>query len=480
MENKINETYLYLIWALISGDRMPIEEVMRYIATNEIKWIDLQFFDIDGVLHKTTVSNKELEEGIFTKGIAAANLKEVFGTDDQGETILRPDPDTMARLPWEPSSVRLLSDVMTAISNEHYLKDSRYVIERVETNLEAVGVKNARVGAEFEFYIFDAATVDRATSERGTGTLLESREAFWSQNVLAATKGTKGAYSAQPYDTLYPARTQLSETLEENFGFAVDGHRHGRGQAGQQSIDLHEYSPKTAADAFSTVKFVLRNLVNAVNAATTFMPYAIEGEKGSMMNISTSLWKAADNNVFYDANDSYAQLSQTGRYFVGGLLEHAAALMLFTAPISNSYKKLAADPKVLGWSKDNSKAIVQVPQMKKNNKESKRVVFTGADPSINPYLAYAAVLAAGLDGIKSKNDPGDPVEEGKEETKKRKWAELPTTLYESIEALGNDPKFIKGVISSELLDAYIDKKLLDHRESLKSVSAWETKKYFNV
>ncbi len=457
---------------------MAAEDVLKYIATNEIKWIDLQFFDVAGFLNKTSISNRDVEEYIFSKGVAAANLEEIFGKSEEGELTLLPDDETMARLPWEPSTIRLLCNIITSGKGERYLKDSRYIVERAETNLEALGIKTSRVGANVEFYLLDTTTVDRTAQGRGSGTIMDSRESYWSPSPLSSIETNK--YPAQPYDSMYAARVQVGETLEENFGYMLDAHRHGKGRTAQQSIDMHEYPLKNAADALSTLKFVVRNLVNAVNAASTFMPYPLEGEKGSSLSLSISLWKTSDNNIFYDGADSYAQVSQNGRYFIGGLLEHAASLCLFTMPTANSYKKLAADPMTVAWSKINKKAIVNVPFTRKNYKEGKRVVFNGCDPSVNSYVAYAAVMAAGLDGIKNKTDPGDPVDEEGEEAKKRKWNPLPTSLYGALEAFESDPKYIKGVIPQEFLEDYLDMKITEHQQSMKSISPWEFFKYWNV
>lgn len=454
-----------------------VDEVLKFIATNEIRWIDLQFFDIKGELHRVTVSHNDMDEAVFTKGITVGDLTEIFGKPEQGELILLPDPETVARLPWETSTIRLICDVMVAISGEHFLKDSRYPIERVEKNLEAIGVKSARIGTDIEFYVFDTATTDRTTVGRGAGTLLDSREAYWSPSALSSHR--KGAYVAQPYDSMYPARIQLAETMEDAFGYAVESHSHGRSQTAQQYISIKELSLKPAADALATAKFVVKNLANATNSAATFMPYPVEGEKGSALSIHQSLWKVADNNIFYDSSDEYAQLSQTGRYYIGGLLEHAPALSLFTLPTANSYKRLSVDPKVIGWSKSEKRAAVQVPFTKKNVKEKRRIVYAAADSAAHPYISIAAVIAAGIDGVKNKIEPGDPLDE-EEGKKKRKQTALPASLYNAIEAFESDPKFIKGVIPPELLAGYIELKLSEHKEWQRSVSAWELERYWNV
>ena len=456
---------------------MSADEVLKYIATNEIRWVDLQFFDLAGRLHKTTVSNKDIDEYAFTKGTYAANLSEIFGPSPQGELLLLPDANSLARMPWEPSSIRLMCDIVVAGTGERFLKDSRYVAQRAQTNLEALGVKASRIGLTTEFYIMDSATMDRTTKGRGTTMVMDSRESYWSPSPLSTAKS--GAYLSQPYDSMYAARVQVAETLEDHFGVIIDAHRHGKGKTSQQSIDLHEQNLMSIADGFVTLKFVVRNLANAVNAATTFMPYPIEGESGSSLSVSMSLWKTGENNVFYEGTDEYAQVSQIGRYFIGGLLEHAAALSLFTMPTANSYKRLSINPKIVAWSKTNKSALVEVPHVRKNDKEGKRIVFTAADPSINSHLALAAIITAGVDGIKRKVDPGDPTDDEKGEVKKRKWEALPTSLYEAIQAFEADPKFVKGVIPTELLENYIDLKVTEFEESQRSLTAWELQEYWN-
>ena len=453
-----------------------IDDVMKYIATNEIRWIDLQFYDIKGQLHRVSVSNRKLEEAVFGNGIYAADLAEVFASGDQGELVLLPDPDTLARLPWEPATVRLICDVVVAVKKERFLKDPRYVAERMETNLSAAGIKNSLVGSEVDCYLFDTATADKTTKGRGTGMIMDSREAKWAPSPLSNEKS--GAYAATPYDSMYSARVQICETMEDSFGMLVDAHRHGKSPTAQQSFELAPRSLKAAGDAVNTLKFITKNLATAVNASATFMPYPVEGERGNAMNIAVSLWKTSDNNVFYDGKEAYGQVSQMGRYFVGGLLEHAAAVCLFTAPTPNSYRRLAAENPKMGWSCADRNAAVFVPNTKRNVKEVKRVVFRASDPAANPYLAFSVVAAAGLDGIKKKADPGDPTEETG--TKKRTEKALPSSLLDSIRALESDNAFLKGVVPTELMGDYLDLKLRQYRESLTGITGQELQKYFNV
>jgi glutamine synthetase len=453
-----------------------IDDVMKYIATNEIRWIDLQFFDIKGQMHRVSVSNRKLEEASFGNGLHAAELDEVFGKSDQGDLVLLPDPDTLARLPWEPATVRLICDVLVAVKKERFLKDPRYVADRMETNLGAAGIKSSLVGSEVDCHIFDTATADKTTRGRGTGVLMDSREAKWGPSPLS-NEGT-GAYTATPHDSMYSARTQISETLEDSFGVLVDSHRHGRSPTAQQTFELGPRSLKAAADAINTLKFITKNLATAVNASATFMPYPVEGERGNSMSIAVSLWKTSEQNVFYEGKEDYGQLSQSGRYFIGGLLEHAPSLSLFVAPTPNSYRRLAVEGFKVGWSVLDKDALVTVPSYKKNIKETKRIVYKGADPAANPYLANALVAAAGLDGIKKKVDPGDPCEE--EGKKKRLEKTLPSSLHEALLALESDNAWLKGVVPAELLGDYIDLKAKQHREAMRGVSGFELQKYFNV
>lgn len=450
---------------------------MKYIATNEIRWIDLQFYDIKGKLHRVSVSNRKLEEASFGNGIYAADLFEVFGNSEQGDLVLMPDPDTLARLPWEPATVRLICDIVVAIKKERFLKDPRYVAERIETNLSAAGIKSTLVGSEVDCYLFDTATADKTTRGRGTGLIMDSREAKWGPSPLS--NENSGAYVATPHDSMYSARAQISETLEDSFGVLVDSHRHGKSPTSQQTFELAPRSLKAAADGVNTLKFITKNLATAVNASATFMPYPVEGERGNSFNVAMSLWKTSEQNLFYEGKENYGQLSQTGRYFIGGLLEHCAALSLFTAPTPNSYRRLATENLKVGWSCADRGALAFVPFTKKNIKEVKRIVYRGADPSANPYLANALVAAAGLDGIKKKADPGDPLEEN-DEKKKRVEKQLPSSLFEAITALQSDTAFLKGVVPTELLGDYLDLKLSQYHESMKGVSGLELQKYFNV
>ncbi len=458
------------------------EEALEFISVNNTKWIDLQFADTSGRMNRTTIHAREFTMDAFSGGIHCGDLKEVFGWNEEGELLLRPDPDTIGRVPWEANTVRFICDVVVAPKFGRFLKDPRYVSERLMVNAKAMGLSDVSISTEMEFYIFDAVSIDKVSPGRGPNYLIDAREAPWNPSPLWNAKN--GAYLGQPYDSLYSARVQVSDVLEDNFRYLVHSHYHGRSPSSQQSVTLRPNPLRIAADAMATTKYVVRNLAFIANSTSTFMPMPICGEKGSSLRIIQSLWKG-DENVFYDPADNYAQLSQNGRYFIGGLLEHASALSIFTTPTTNSYKKLLADPLCIAWGTRNNGAVVRVPFERKNDKYGKSAVYMASDPSVNPYLAYAAVAAAGLDGVKKKSDPGDPVDKdvtrmSSKEMKDAGVDYLPSSILEAISELETDSAFLKGVLSSELLEDYLEKKMEEQKHHNLRTSAYEFEAYYNV
>lgn len=450
-----------------------VEDIMQYITANSVKWVDMQFTDLDGRLNNISVSSKNVADAMFSKGYPA-ELSSVFGPSDQNDLALLPDPETSGKIPWEGTSLRVLCDIITR-DRERYLLDPRYMIERVETNLKALGVARATLETDVEFYAFDGVSMDRTVKERGPSISIDSREAYWSPSPIWGRDNAK--FPTQPFDALYAARIQIMNVLEDSFGYGASRHSHGRNRTGHQSIGLNQMPLKTAADALQTVKYLVRNLALLGNTVTTFMPLPIAGEKGSQLTTKFALWKANDTNLFYDADDKYDQLSQTARYFIGGLLEHAPALCAFTNPCTNSYKRLFYDRKQLVWGKTNESASVLAPPFAKNDKMSCGVSFALPDSSANPYLAYSAALAAGIDGIKSKTDPGDP-QEGPAAAKKGKA--LPESMEEALSALESDTKFLKGIVSPQMFDRYVELKRKDIAANKKEITPWEMERYFNA
>lgn len=445
------------------------EEALEFMKSNDFRWVDLQFVAADGTLHHKTVSARSVGEDAFSDGMAVG-LEDVFGFP-QSALALVPDQDTFARIPWEPSTMRMLCNIYSA-GRERFAKDSRYSIERVNINAKAMGITDVQMGSEAEFYIFDNVTGDKLSPERGPNYLIDTREAQW--NPSPFWNARTGAYMSPPHDTLYAARVQIAELLNDHFRCPVESHSHGRSANGQQKFRLAESNAKLAADALLTLKYSARNVAFIANNVATFMPLPVLGDKGSAITISQRLMKGAAN-LFSDGKG----LSQTALYYMGGILEHAEALCVFTAPTTNSYRRLKSDPRYIAWGMNNPNALVRP-----SAEGEKGVLYAGADPSVNPYLAYAAVAAAGLDGIKNKADPGKPVDEDISSMDSRRMKELkiralPSSILEAISALESDNKFLKGFISPELLSEYLEASLADHRENERRPTSYEMEKYFN-
>ena len=457
------------------------EDVTKYIASNDIKWVDLQFTDIIGTLHRFAIPGHILSEDSFSKGVSGPNVNEIFKGEEISELRILPDANGFARIPWENSSIRVLGSTIVAITEEKYLKDSRYVIEHMETSLKAAGITTARMNSEVEFYLFDAVSSDKTPNGQTSSHLIESREGIWNPSPITSKEG---AYANEPFDMLSAVRAQIADTMSTNFKYPIDYHCHGRAKTAQQKVAIGTNTLKNAADAFMTLKYITRNAAFLANTMATFMPLPLSNDKGSSMQIGSSLWKK-DRNAFYDSADKYAQISQVARYYIGGILEHGASLSLFINPTINSYKRLKRDRYYLAWSKHNNNSIVKVPNAMANDDIGKKVMVNSADPSVNPYLAYAAIIAAGLDGIKKKSECGDPIEENidRMDDKKRRAEKiklLPESFNEAMEAIESDIGFLKGVIPTELLSEYLDIKLEEVKLMDHSVTSYEVSRYFNI
>ncbi|MFA5049426.1 MAG: glutamine synthetase beta-grasp domain-containing protein [Candidatus Micrarchaeia archaeon] len=461
---------------------MPSQEnVIKFINSNNIKWIDLQFTDILGKLYRFSVSGVGITDQSFSKGVEGPSLGEVFGYDEK-EIVLVPDSKTFARIPWETNSARMISDVSVALSMEKYLKDPRYVAEHMNINLKAAGITAARISTEIEFYMFDGVTIDKGVLPQSSSYSIDSREGYWNPTPFSGNK--KGVYLNQPYDTYSTLRAQIAETMMESFSYPVEYHCHSKGRAGQQKIGTGTLSLSDSADAIATLKYIARNASIVANSLATFMPLPLSDSNGNGQIIGQSLWKK-DRNIFYDATDKYAQISQNARYYIGGILEHASAICAFTNPTSNSYKRLKTEKYYAGWSRHAVESIVRITNTIQNNDIEKKVQFVGGDCAMNPYLAYPVVIAAGLDGIKNKTECGDPAQKRislmtEKEKRENKIRPLPSTLLESLEALQSDEKFLKGVVPSEMISEYMELKLEEISKLENTVSPSEIDMYFNV
>jgi glutamine synthetase len=382
----------------------------------------------------------------------------------------------------------MICDVHWGFGMGRFSRDPRYVAQKAEESLRSAGYTGSYWGPEVEFFVFDTATWESGPfSASYKITSVES--ALEARGTNLPIRFKEGYYPAPPSDTLQDYRNECAYYLDEAFGVVNDAHHHEVATAGQCEIDVYRDSLVSSADSILSYKYVIKNVAARRGLIATIMPKPIFGDNASGMHVSSSLWKG-EKNAFFDEKDEYAELSQAGRYYAGGLLTHSRALCAITNPTTNSYRRLVPGyeaPVYIAWSKGNRSANVRIPiyQKGKSGAKAKRVEFRTPDPSCNPYLAFAAILAAGLDGIKKKLDPGDPVDEDiyKLTPKKRKdlgVGELPGSLLESLDSLKSDSNFLKGVFSDDLVETLIDLELGDYRAVSARPHPYEFYLYFDI
>ena len=469
------------------------DEVFSKIQHEDIKFIDLQFTGLTGRFHHTTISALTFTSQQMKDGLPKLDGSSIVGftTIDDSDLILKPDPNTYAIIPWltENKTARLLCDVYWGMGRGRLDRDPRGIAQKAEEHLKTQGFDYSAWGPEVEFFVFDKIHWDVLTPYKGQSYSIESEEAPWSQEGTGYPMGLQeGYYPSTPSDTLTPFRNECVDILNSNFGVLCDNHHHEVATAGQCEIDIKYDYLTNAADSAQTYKFVIINVAKKHGKVATLMPKPISMDSGSGMHTNVSLWKGK-KNVFYDPDDK-TELSQVGRYFCGGILNHARALSAITNPTTNSYHRLVPGyeaPVYIAWSGSNRSAIVRVPLHFKGPEYAflKRLEFRAPDPSSNPYLVFASVLSAGLDGIKKKTDPGDEVREDiykmtKSERATRGIGILPASLGEALDELASDKKFLSPIFVSTVVDKIIELERRDQREISIRPHPHEFYLYFDV
>ena len=349
---------------IFGSKTMTPKKVIETLEKKEIKFVDLQFTDFPGKLHHTTIPVKKLDEEIFTEGAPQLDGSSVKGFVDINESdlMMKPDPTTLGLMSWTEDHVkaaRLICDIYWGFDQGRLAWDPRAIAQNAEKELENQGYDFAYFGPEVEFFVFDKVSWDVMTPYKGQGYSIESREAAWNQDTSSGypIRPKEGYFPVPPHDTLMDFRGECANSLEEDFGVEVDAHHHEVATAGQCEIDINRGTLVKMADSVQSYRLVIKNIAAQKGLVSTMMPKPIFGDNGSGMHVSQSIWK--DNkNIFYDPNETEAELSQTSRYYIGGLLEHAQALTVITAPSTNSYKRLVPGyeaPVYIGWSRSNCK-----------------------------------------------------------------------------------------------------------------------------
>jgi len=307
---------------------------------------------------------------------------------------------------------------------------------------------------------------------------------FFDINISTAINIKEGYYPSQPKDTLESFRKDVCDDLYNYFGIKVEAEHHEVATSGQCEINLVYDEMIGMADSVIAVKNIVKVKAKRKNKVATFMPKPIFGDNASAMHTHQSLWNNQDN-VMFDPNDEVAQMSQIGRYYIGGILEHASALCAITNPTTNSYKRLVPGfeaPVNVCWGMGNRSAAIRVPMYYRNQEKSKRIEYRVPDPTANIYLLEAALLLAGLDGIKHKIDPGDPIEANiyKLTTEKKKEyniGALPVSLKDALDALTSDSGFLEEIFTKDFLDKYSELKYKEYTAFAQTPTAWEVSMY---
>lgn len=395
---------------------MKPEEVVALVKEKGIQFIDMKFNDLPGLWQHFTIPAGELTDEVFREGLGfdGSSIRG-FQEIQESDMILIPDPDTAIVDPiCSVPTLSLICDIYDPITKEPYTRDPRFVAKKAESYLKESGIADTSYwGPEMEFFIFDDVRFDQ-TVHCGYY-FVDSIEGEWNTgreekpNLGYKPRYKEGYFPVPPHDSLHDLRSEIVLAMLE-IGNGIEVHHHEVASGGQGEIDMKFDTLTKMADKCMKYKYIVKNIARRHNKVATFMPKPLFQDNGSGMHTHQSLWKDG-TNLFFDP-DGYAQISQTAKYYIGGLLEHAPALMAFCAPTTNSYKRLVPGfeaPVNLTYSSRNRSAAIRIP-MYSNNPKSKRIEFRPPDCTCNPYLAFAAMLMAGLDGIEREIDPGEPIE----------------------------------------------------------------------
>nr|WP_027020853.1 type I glutamate--ammonia ligase [Corynebacterium sputi] len=449
------------------------EDVVKFIEEEDVQFVDVRFSDVPGTEQHVTVPAHQftvdaMEEGLAFDGSSIRG----FTTIDESDMTLLPDLATARVDPFRKAkTLNVRFFVHDPFTLEPFSRDPRNVARKAEEYLVSTGIADTCFfGAEAEFYVFDS--VKYATDTNVGYYEVDSVEGWWnrgedtnpdgSTNLGYKTRMKGGYFPTAPYDHYQDLRDEMCQELDRG-GFELERAHHEVGTGGQQEINYRFNSLLHAADDLQAFKYIIKNVAWRNNKSVTFMPKPLSGDNGSGMHAHMSLWK--DGKPLFHDESGYAGLSDMARYFIGGILEHAGAVLAFTNPTLNSYHRLVPGfeaPINLVYSQRNRSAAVRIP-ITGNNPKAKRIEFRAPDPSSNPYFAFAAMMMAGLDGIKNRTEPHAPVDKDLYELPPEEAAgipQAPTSLEASLEALRKDHEFLLegDVFTEDLISTYIDYK----------------------
>ncbi|MDQ1687114.1 MAG: glutamine synthetase [Frankiaceae bacterium] len=443
------------------------DELLSYVKKNDVEIIDVRFCDLPGVMQHFTVPSGSFDANTFADGLAfdGSSIRG-FQEIHESDMLLLPDVTTARIDPFRKAKTLSLNFfIHDPLTGEQYSRDPRNVAKKAEAFLRGSGVADsAFFGAEAEFYIFDSVRFD--TNQHESYHHIDSVAGAWNsgKDEEGGNRGYKpkykgGYFPVAPVDHFSDLRDEMTLALQAA-GFVVERAHHEVGTAGQAEINYRFGTLLESADNLMLFKYIIKNVGWNAGKSVTFMPKPLFGDNGSGMHTHQSLWKDGAP-LFYDEL-GYAGLSDTARYYIGGLLKHAPSLLAFTNPTVNSYHRLVPGyeaPVNLVYSQRNRSACIRIP-ITGSNPKAKRLEFRCPDPSSNPYLAFSAMLMAGLDGIKNKIEPAAPVDKDLYELPPDEMAnvpQVPGSLDKVIDALEADHDFLLegGVFTSDLIETWI-------------------------
>ena len=453
------------------------ESLLTTIKDNKVGMVDLRFTDIPGLWQHFSVPPRTFDhdaivDGVGFDGSSIRGFQEI----QESDMLVVPDPATAFLDPFsEVPTLVVICTIRDPVTGESYSRDARHIAQKAEAYLKGTGVGDtAYFGPELEHFVFDSVRFDQGTNYGFYE--IESHEANWDAgegngpSLGHKLRPKEGYFPVPPADTLQDARTEMVLLLEK-LGIEVEAHHHEVATGGQGEIDMRFTTLTRMADNVMIYKYVVKGVARKRGMTATFMPKPLFGDNGSGMHVHQSIWKAK-KPIF--AGDGYAGSSETMRYYIGGLLKHAPALCAICAPTVNSYRRLVPGfeaPVNLGYSQRNRSAACRIPMYSADPK-AKRVEFRCPDPAANPYLAFAAMLMAGLDGIERRINPGDPIDKNLYDLPPEQMAKVPKapgTLDEALDALQGDHQFLLAgsVFTKDVIETYFSYKRLHEIDEIR-------------
>ena len=448
---------------------MTPSEVVAFAKEKEVKIVDFKFTDLPGLWHHFSIPATELEEDLFEDGVGfdGSSIRG-FQAINESDMLVFPDPDTALVDPvCKIPTLSLICNIKDPVTLESYTRDVRHIAQKAEAYLKSTGIADTSYwGPEAEFFVFN--DIRYGQNQHSGFYSVDSVEGSWNTgtdegpNLGYKPRYKEGYFPVPPSDTLQDIRSEMILKMID-CGIDIELHHHEVGTGGQGEIDVRFDTMTRMGDKMALYKYIIKNTARAHNMTATFMPKPLFEDNGSGMHCHQSLWKDGQN-IFYDSQ-GYAGLSETALYYAGGLLKHLPSLCAIIAPTTNSYKRLVPGyeaPVNLAYSQRNRSACIRIPVYSRSER-GKRLELRTPDPSCNAYLAFSAMLMAGLDGIRNQIHPGEPLDKDLYDLEPEELAEIestPASLAEALDALEDDHDYLLegDVITQDVIDTWIEYK----------------------